>query len=108
MKKQIKTNCLRRLLTTGDGIRGYSEYVSSTEKYGIKRADHYYRSKLYQINEAMKKLSFLENAVLRETYFYEERQPVMLVCERIGMTERSYYRIKREAVEKLAFYLNIK
>lgn len=91
-----------------DGIRGYSEFVSSTEKYGIKRANNYYRSNLVSLREAMRKLNFKERMVLQETYLHEEKQPVLDVCDRLGMKERSYYRIKREAIEKLAFFLDFK
>ncbi|WP_044639701.1 ArpU family phage packaging/lysis transcriptional regulator [Risungbinella massiliensis] len=91
-----------------DGIRGYSEFISPTEKMGVKRADNFYKANLVLINESLRKLSFKERIVIQETYLREDKQPVLEVCFRLGMKERSYYRLKREAIEKLAYWMDFK
>lgn len=103
--KQLVPSCTS---SAGDGIRGYSEFASSTEKYGARRADNFYKANLVLINESLRKLSFKERIVIQETYLREEKQPVLEVCFRLGMKERSYYRFKREAIEKLAYWMDFK
>lgn len=106
MNKNLLPSCTSS--SVGDGIGEYSEFVSSTEKYGILRADNYYRANLIRINESLRQLNYKERLVLQETYMNEDKKSVLEVCFMLGLKERSYYRIKREAIEKMAYMMNLK
>ncbi|MBS7531840.1 hypothetical protein IC619_015310 [Hazenella sp. IB182353] len=85
---------------------GEKEYASSTEKYGIKRAKKYERIK--ELEDALKTLNFHERMVITETYFKNnDNQTAITISEQLGLAERTYFRIKKEAILKIAGTLEL-
>lgn len=81
-------------------------YASSTEKFGILRADSY--QKIRPLEEALKILSNCEREVIEESYFQINTPQMSRLYEKWGYSQRSYYRIRSGAIEKLAFVLGYK
>lgn len=91
----------------GERIGGYSEYRSDTEKFGIMRANKWARIKV--IESALQVLNLDERYLIEERYFDTERQLVtdITVYESLGWSPRHYYRVKNQAMRKLAMVLNV-
>lgn len=78
---------------------------STTEKYAIKRAE---RQELVKLVEYA--LSFLddeEREVIEATYFIINRPRIYIVFQELNMSERSYHRIKKRAISKIALVLGL-
>lgn len=84
---------------------GYSEYRSSTERYGIKRASK--QLKLRWIEKALMVLDFDERFLVEERYMTLPNPRDKELQLRFSWSERQYRRIKAEAIRKLAVALNI-
>jgi RNA polymerase sigma factor (sigma-70 family) len=76
---------------------------SSTESYGLKRAER--RKKIDQIEKALSVLNEDEKEVIRKTYF--EELSVVMVCEELSISPAKYRRIKAKAIDKIAIVLNL-
>lgn len=78
---------------------GEQEYQSSTEKYGIIRAE--YSRLVEQVELMLSLLSDEERILIEQTYFLTNRLPIDIVYERLNMSRRSYFRIKQQALDKI-------
>lgn len=78
---------------------GEQEYASSTEKYGIIRAQ--YRMIVEQVDAVMQLLTDEEKQVIKCTYF----EPVPFPWEVIGWSRANYYNKRNSALEKMAIVL---
>lgn len=84
----------------------YSEYQSSTEKYGIKRASK--RLEVERMENALCELSDLQKAMIEAVYFSPNEFPgVAIFCEQHGISKRKYHLMKKEAIDKIAEVLNL-
>lgn len=103
-KRSVQMNLVELFpsLTTSYSERvsgGQSEFVSSTEKYGIKRAEQLRVIELVELS-----LEFLtpdEREVIEESYF-TAKLPVDIISFRLGWSKRKYMYLKQSALEKLA------
>jgi ArpU family phage transcriptional regulator len=84
--------------------RGFSEYQSTTERYAIIRATKIVR--LQQIERALAVLNLDERFLIEKRYLDQSPADDMIVCDELGWSKRTYYRIKRRALDKLAMALN--
>lgn len=87
---------------------GNSPFASSTERYGIKRAERRSWERylwVQKIEKAMILLDGDERMVIEKTYF--DGLCAVMVCYQLNMSERSYRRIKSRAIEKIALVLNL-
>lgn len=84
---------------------GYSEYNSSTERYGIWRATKYLE--LQRIEMALMVLDFDERFLIEERYFDRSGPSDSVVYDRLGWSKRHYYRVKARAIKKLAVVLGL-
>ncbi|MCH5586296.1 hypothetical protein MK805_15240 [Shimazuella sp. AN120528] len=84
--------------------RSYNEYLSSTEQYGIRRADK--QMKVRSVEQALKVLSIEERKLIEERYFDLNTPSDGMIYERLGWSKRNYYRIKKGALYTLATFLN--
>lgn len=80
---------------------GEKEYASSTEKYGIIRAE--YRQLVEQVDEMLEVLSDKEKKLIEQTYFKEKP----LVWELLNLSRANYYIKRNEVLEKLAIMFNL-
>ncbi|MBN2909140.1 DUF1492 domain-containing protein [Polycladomyces sp. WAk] len=85
--------------------RGHSEYQSTTERYAIIRATKMVR--LQQIERALLVLNLDERYLIEKRYMDQSPADDMIVCDELGWSKRTYYRIKRRALDKLAIALNL-
>ncbi|MBN2910788.1 DUF1492 domain-containing protein [Polycladomyces sp. WAk] len=86
--------------------RGHSEYhQSTTELYAIIRATKMVR--LQQIERALLVLNLDERYIIEKRYMDQSPADDMIVCDKLGWSKRTYYRIKRRALDKLAIALNL-
>jgi ArpU family phage transcriptional regulator len=83
----------------------YREYTSSTEKYGIRKAEK--KIQVAQIEKALEVLSSDELKLVEARYFYINVLSDSLVYDRLGWSKRNYYRIKSQAICKIALALNL-
>lgn len=84
---------------------GLKKYKSTTEKYGIRRAE---RAKIIdQVEYALLFLSSDERKLIAETYFTLDREPVYIVQERLGLGKTAYHERKRAIFKKMAEVLMI-
>lgn len=83
---------------------GPMEYTSSTERFGVKRAEHLEKvmKEIAKIEVALEYLSDKEKTLIKEKYFDVEQPPDEIVFWRLGWSKRHYYRVKQYALEKLA------
>ena len=84
---------------------GYSEYRSSTERYGIKRATK--QIELQRIERAVEILDLDERLLIQERYMTIPCPRDKELQERLCWSERNYRRIKAAAIRKLAGALNL-
>jgi ArpU family phage transcriptional regulator len=84
--------------------RGYSDYQSTTERYAIIRAT---KIRLQQIERALAVLNLDERFLIEKRYLDQSPVDDMIVCDELGWSKRTYYRIKRRALDKLAIALNL-
>jgi hypothetical protein len=82
---------------------GESEYQSSTEKYGIIRIE--YRELVEQVEMVLSLLSDDERNLFKKTYFKIDSPPIDIIYERLCISRRSYFRIKQQALIKIATIL---
>jgi ArpU family phage transcriptional regulator len=85
--------------------RTYSEYISSTEQFGIRKADK--ELKVRRTEQALKILSEKEKRLIEVRYF-DQNDPIdYAVCQQLGWSRSDYYRVKKRAIQKLALAMNI-
>jgi hypothetical protein len=107
-KKMIDNNVVQLFPSL---INSYSERVkggkstSSTERYGIKRAEQ--KKLVSTIEYALSFLTDDEREVIEESYFVNHRLPIDIVCERFGWSRRKLLYLKQSALEKIANTLNL-
>ncbi|MBS7531298.1 hypothetical protein IC619_012425 [Hazenella sp. IB182353] len=85
--------------------RSYSEYQSSTEKYGIKNASK--KLRVHQMERALAVLVEDEKMIIHHKYLQPERISDSLVYDQLGISRSTFYRHKKTAFEKLAVALNL-
>lgn len=85
--------------------KGYSEYQSETERYGILRAARHAR--LNCIERALDALTQDERRLIEERYFSPFRPTDQLVYERVGLSRGKYHQLKRKTMTKLAVMLHL-
>lgn len=83
----------------------YSEYNSVTEKYAIRMAEK--RIKVNKIEKALKVLTSDERKIIEMRYFSMNQPTDYTVCIELNWSKRTYYRVKKDAIRKLALFLNI-
>jgi len=77
----------------------------TTEKYGIRRAE---RARIIeQVEYAMLFLSGDERKLIEETYFQLNKEPVYIVCNRLGLGKTAYYERKRRILKRMAEVLGL-
>lgn len=91
----------------GEGIGGYSEYRSDTERYGILRAAK--KSRIQAVERGLQALNLDERYLIEERYLNVKRHLVtdITIYEDLGWSRRQYYRVKEQALKKLATVLNL-
>lgn len=90
----------------GGGGGGFGS--SSTERYGIKRAErHSWEKHLWvqRIEKALATLDEDEIEVIQKTYF--DGLCVVMVCHHLKISSATYRRIKSRAIDKIATVLNL-
>lgn len=85
---------------------GYSEFISTTEKFGIKRAEK--KREVERIDNALGALSDLQRVIIEEYYFNKDFPGVIIFCEQYGLSKTKYHELKREAIDTIAEVLNLK
>jgi len=85
--------------------RAYSEYQSTTERYAIIRATKMVR--LQKIERALAVLDLDERFLIEKRYLDQSPADDRFVCDELGWSLRTYYRIKKRALNKLAMALNL-
>jgi hypothetical protein len=80
---------------------GEKEYASSTEKYGVIRAD--YSQLVEQVEATMELLTEEEKRVIELAYF----NSVSFVWEVIGWSRANYYNKRNSALEKMAIAFDL-
>ncbi|MGY3717167.1 ArpU family phage packaging/lysis transcriptional regulator [Sutcliffiella cohnii] len=85
------------------------EYKSSTEEMAIKKVDmEIARQKLLkEVQQATNRLPFRERALIVLRYMQQEEKFDYEVYDELGLSQRSYYRLKARAFYNLAFILRI-
>ncbi|SFJ82853.1 ArpU family phage packaging/lysis transcriptional regulator [Thermoflavimicrobium dichotomicum] len=79
---------------------------NSTQSYATRRAEK--KILLERIEKALEVLNLDERFLIEEKYFDLNCPPDDIICHRLGWSQRTYYRIKQQAIEKLAFVLDLK
>lgn len=111
LEKQLEREGLGDLLpsltsTYGERVGGYSEYRSDTEKFGIIRANK--RTRIKVIETALQVLNLDERYLIEERYLKTKQMITdATVYESLGWSQRHYYRVKDQAMKKLAIVLNV-
>lgn len=85
--------------------KGYSEYQSQTEKYGILRARRIIQYR--QINRAMNTLTTDERRVIEERYINPNSPTDQIAYDRLGISRSTFNRLKMQAIRKMARALNV-
>jgi ArpU family phage transcriptional regulator len=85
--------------------RSYSEYISSTEQFGVQKADK--QLQVHRTEQALKILSAKEKKLIEARYF-DQNDPIdYAVCHQLRWSRSDYYRVKKRAIQKLALAMNI-
>lgn len=83
----------------------YSGYHSTTEKCAIRMADK--KLQIKRIDRALEVLSIDEREMVELRYFKLSYPTDEIICEQLGWSKRSYYRVKARTLRKLALALNL-
>lgn len=112
MNEKLKYEFPSGITSYEEGHGGRSEYQSSTERYGIKRAEIYNRTKeVQQVDSALRILNRDEKKIIEAYYFLSDEWPgveVFIEKEKMCMGKTTYHKVKKGALEKLAFILGFK
>ncbi|MDX8359812.1 ArpU family phage packaging/lysis transcriptional regulator [Cytobacillus sp. IB215316] len=86
-----------------------NEFRSFTEDAAISKVDYEIEQERYiqKVQRAVNRLSYQERAIIIKRYMNEEDVCDYEIYNDIGMSERSYYRIKKRAFYKLALALRV-
>ncbi|UOE96060.1 ArpU family phage packaging/lysis transcriptional regulator [Alkalihalobacillus sp. LMS39] len=86
-----------------------NKYNSSTEEVAVKRVDlEIARKKLIkEVQQATNRLPFRERSIIVLRYMQQDQMFDYEVYNELGLSERSYYRLKARAFYNLAFVLKI-
>ncbi|PAQ15053.1 ArpU family transcriptional regulator [Bacillaceae bacterium SAOS 7] len=86
-----------------------NQFHSSTEDMAIERADR--EAECYKyikwITRAVNRLSYVERSIIVSRYMIDNEVYDYQIYNRLGMSQRQYYRIKSTAFYKLALALKI-
>jgi RNA polymerase sigma factor (sigma-70 family) len=99
---QLLPSCVPSYQT---GAKGYSQYQSTTEKYGILRAVRSKKNIVRQIEKALAQLTEEELQVIELKYF--DRLPVARICYLLHTSEATYKRRRNNALKKIAKVMNL-
>lgn len=83
----------------------YSEYNSMTEKYAVRIADK--KLQVKKVEKALQVLNLDEKELIKMRYFDLAVLTDEAICEKLGWSKRSYYRIKSRSIQKIAIALNL-
>jgi ArpU family phage transcriptional regulator len=78
----------------------YSEFSSTTEKYGLKRADN--RLLIERIERGLSLLSSTQRTIIEACYFDRDFPGVIEFAQRHGLSRAGYHRLKKEALQIIA------
>jgi ArpU family phage transcriptional regulator len=81
----------------------YSEFVSTTEKYGVQRADN--RLLVERIERGLSLLSEEQRTIIEACYFDRDFPGVIEFAQRHGLSRAGYHRLKKEAIQTIAKFL---
>jgi ArpU family phage transcriptional regulator len=81
----------------------YSEFSSTTEKYGLKRADN--RLLIERIERGLSLLSSTQRTIIEACYFDRDFPGVIEFAQRHGLSRAGYHRLKKEAIQTIAKFL---
>ncbi|MGM7682643.1 ArpU family phage packaging/lysis transcriptional regulator [Cytobacillus sp. Hm23] len=86
-----------------------NEFRSSTEDAALANIDYEIEKQKYltKVQRAVNRLSYQERAVIIKRYMSEDDMCDYEVYNEVGMSERSYYRLKKRVFYKLALALRI-
>jgi hypothetical protein len=114
-KKAIEDGSLQRSMANyfpsctsayQERVNEYSKWKSSTERYGIKRAEKYVLVK--QVEMGLGVLTQEERKIIEVYYFQPDKWPgVVEFCDQYRLSEATYHRVKREALWKMAIVWNL-
>jgi ArpU family phage transcriptional regulator len=89
----------------GEGGGGASGISNPTEKYGVMRADKQLRVK--QIDRALEAITYKECELIRLKYFDPSQPTDLQVYTDLEIGSTHYYKLKEQALQKIATALNI-
>jgi hypothetical protein len=78
----------------------FSEYSSTTEKYGVRRADN--RLLVERIERGLNLLSPTQRTIIEACYFRPSFPGVIEFAQRHGLSRAGYHRLKKEALQIIA------
>jgi ArpU family phage transcriptional regulator len=84
---------------------GAGSITSTTEKYGIMRAEK--KLKVDAIARGLAALTYTERDLIQQKYFNPAQPKDAEVCEQINVGSTTYYKFKEQALHKMAIALNI-
>ena len=98
-------NLFPTLIGSYDDMPRGTDISDPTGKYGIKRAEK--SIKIRQIERALDALNYEERKVIEEKYFNAAHPKDVQVYTELGLGSTYYYRVKDQAIRKVAMALNI-
>lgn len=86
-----------------------NEFHSDTEEAAVINVDNirYRRDFLKRIQKAVNRLNYQERAILIQRYMLQDNVFDYEIYRELGISDRTYYRVKSRAFYKLAFILKI-
>lgn len=89
----------------GDFTGGAGRVASKTEKYAIMRAEK--RLKADAIKRGLASLTYLERDLIKQKYLDPAQPSDMEVGHKLAVGNSKYYKLKEQALHKMALALNI-
>jgi ArpU family phage transcriptional regulator len=83
------------------GIRGLYPYSPVHDSASGRNG------KLHRIERALLVLNLDERYLIEKPYMDQSPADDMIVCDELGWSKRTYYRIKKRVLDKLAMALNL-
>jgi ArpU family phage transcriptional regulator len=84
---------------------GKSDYISTSEKFGVKRAER--RLAVEQVESCLEMLDEEERKLIEEAYFYYPNLQMEAIYSHLNCSKSKYYRTRDKAFYKMAIMLNL-
>ena len=98
-------NLFPSMVASYSDMPGGGGISNPTEKWALKRAEK--DVKINQIQRGLKALTYLERDLIELKYFSPEQYPDHTVLEKINLGRTNYYKVKEQALNKMAIALNM-